>query len=211
MQHTVRAGDTLSEIAQRYGTTVRELAKANGISNPNRIAAGQKLSIPGDRLELSPEARPKASASASTADVDHPFLQKLLPAAQRIERKYGLPAAAILAQAALESNWGRSAIGTYNIFGIKGRGSRGSIRVPTREFVRGRMVRTTASFARFASYDEALERYAQVIMRGPYQRARQVKHDPIRYAQRLEGVYATDPQYAEKLIQIMKREELLEI
>ncbi|OJH36419.1 LysM peptidoglycan-binding domain-containing protein [Cystobacter ferrugineus] len=45
--YSVRSGDTLSAIAQRYGTTVNALAQANGISNPNRILAGQKLTVPG--------------------------------------------------------------------------------------------------------------------------------------------------------------------
>ncbi|MEU3712905.1 LysM domain-containing protein [Streptomyces catenulae] len=41
----MRAGDTLSDIAARYGTTVAKLAKANGISNPNLIKAGQTIKI----------------------------------------------------------------------------------------------------------------------------------------------------------------------
>ena len=45
--YTVRSGDTLGEIAKRFGTNANALAKANNISNPNRIFAGQKLSIPG--------------------------------------------------------------------------------------------------------------------------------------------------------------------
>ncbi|AKQ70225.1 Membrane-bound lytic murein transglycosylase D precursor [Myxococcus hansupus] len=45
--YTVKSGDTLSGIAGRHGTTVSALAKANNISNPNRIYAGQKLTIPG--------------------------------------------------------------------------------------------------------------------------------------------------------------------
>lgn len=44
--YTVRAGDTLSGIAARYGTTYQELAKTNGIANPNLIYAGQKLTVP---------------------------------------------------------------------------------------------------------------------------------------------------------------------
>ncbi|MFP5254448.1 MAG: LysM peptidoglycan-binding domain-containing protein [Acidimicrobiia bacterium] len=45
--HTVRRGETLSAIAARYGTTATELAKANGIADPNRIVAGARLAIPG--------------------------------------------------------------------------------------------------------------------------------------------------------------------
>lgn len=43
--YTVKAGDTLSEIASKYGTTYQAIAKLNGISNPNKIYAGQKLKI----------------------------------------------------------------------------------------------------------------------------------------------------------------------
>lgn len=43
--YTVKAGDTLSGIATMYGTTYQELAKLNGISNPNKIYVGQVLKI----------------------------------------------------------------------------------------------------------------------------------------------------------------------
>lgn len=45
--YTVKAGDTLSEIAQRFGTTTAELARKNNISNPNLISVGQKLNVGG--------------------------------------------------------------------------------------------------------------------------------------------------------------------
>ncbi|OJH41800.1 LysM peptidoglycan-binding domain-containing protein [Cystobacter ferrugineus] len=45
--YTVRAGDTLSEIARNLHTTVSALAKANDIQNPNRISTGQTLTVPG--------------------------------------------------------------------------------------------------------------------------------------------------------------------
>lgn len=45
--YTVKPGDTLSGIAQRYGTTVAKLQSLNGIANPNKIYAGQKLKIAG--------------------------------------------------------------------------------------------------------------------------------------------------------------------
>lgn len=47
--YVVQPGDTLGEIAHRLGTTVEQLAAANGITNPNRINAGQSLTVPGSR------------------------------------------------------------------------------------------------------------------------------------------------------------------
>lgn len=45
--YTIRSGDTLSAIAARYHTSVAKLASLNGIANPNKIGAGQKLTLPG--------------------------------------------------------------------------------------------------------------------------------------------------------------------
>ena len=45
--YTVVGGDTLSGIANRYGTTYQKLAEYNGISNPNLIYPGQQIRIPG--------------------------------------------------------------------------------------------------------------------------------------------------------------------
>ena len=46
MSYTVVSGDTLSEIAQRFGTTYQELALINGIQNPDKIEVGQVLKLP---------------------------------------------------------------------------------------------------------------------------------------------------------------------
>ena len=44
--HIVKSGETLSEIAAKYGTTYQKLATYNNISNPNVIRVGQKIKIP---------------------------------------------------------------------------------------------------------------------------------------------------------------------
>ena len=60
--HTIRAGETLSDLAQRFGTTVDALARANGISNPNLVVAGTKIMISGGG---------GGSASVATSTTSH--------------------------------------------------------------------------------------------------------------------------------------------
>ena len=48
--YKIKQGDTLSSIAKQYGTSVNELASANGISNPNLIIAGKSLTIPSSKV-----------------------------------------------------------------------------------------------------------------------------------------------------------------
>ncbi|WP_165046171.1 LysM domain-containing protein [Adlercreutzia sp. ZJ138] len=43
--YTVKAGDTLSSIAARCGTTYLSIAAKNGIADPNRIYPGQRLVV----------------------------------------------------------------------------------------------------------------------------------------------------------------------
>ena len=61
--YTVKSGDTLSAIAQKYGTTYQEIAKANGISNPNLIYPGQTINIGSDNT---PSASDTTSAPSTT-------------------------------------------------------------------------------------------------------------------------------------------------
>ena len=44
--HNIKSGETLSEIAARYGVSVGQLAEANDIKDPNRIEAGKSIRIP---------------------------------------------------------------------------------------------------------------------------------------------------------------------
>ena len=64
--YVVRSGDTLNSIAARYGVSPSTLARANGISNPNRIYVGQRLVISGS---AAPAPQPKPGTTASSGGV----------------------------------------------------------------------------------------------------------------------------------------------
>ena len=47
--HTIRPGETLTQIAERYGLTADELAALNGITDPNNVQVGQRIRVPRGR------------------------------------------------------------------------------------------------------------------------------------------------------------------
>ncbi len=128
------------------------------------------------------------------------------PVAQENMRKTGVPASVTLAQAALETGWGSSSIGdAKNMFGIKGTGPAGSTRVSTQEFVNGRMITIQDSFRKYHSWQESFDDHAKLLTNSRYGYALKYNKDPNRYAQEIHKAgYATDPNYASKLISIMK-------
>ena len=130
------------------------------------------------------------------------FFAALLPAAIDSEKKYGVPAEVTLAQAALESGWARSPIGGYNIFGIKGKGSQGSVNVSTREFYNGRYVTIRDNFARYANFYDAVSSHGKLFHNGYYDKAiHQYSRDknPDKFVDNIHGIYATDPDYSRKI------------
>ena len=70
--YTVKAGDTLSDIAKKYGTSYQELAKANGISNPNLIHVGQTLKIGSDDSSATQSATTTQSATPTQTETKAP-------------------------------------------------------------------------------------------------------------------------------------------
>lgn len=68
VKYTVKKGDTLSEIAVKYNTTVKNLTKLNDISNPNLIYVGQVLIISGASTSDKKTAKKKTSSNKATVD-----------------------------------------------------------------------------------------------------------------------------------------------
>lgn len=67
-QHVVQSGDTVSDLARRYGTTVEEIARASGLADPDRIYPGQKLVVPVPRTSPSqPPAQPSGGSRPAGA------------------------------------------------------------------------------------------------------------------------------------------------
>lgn len=123
------------------------------------------------------------------------FLTSVMPQAQRVAAQTGLDPRLVAAQAALESNYGRSAPGG-NLFGIKGAGT-GPI--STTESVNGQMVPTKASFASYDSPGASFDGYGKLMMGDRYAGVRNAQGLDAQLAALGKSGYATDPDYAAKV------------
>lgn len=140
------------------------------------------------------------------------FVNKMRDAVQVAAAETGVPAKLIMSQAALESGWGKREIllengqTSHNLFGIKATGSwKGAVtNIMTSEFVDGKMMKMKQPFRAYNSYEDSLTDYARLISTSP--RYESVLSAPTaeEAARRVqEAGYATDPNYADKLISIM--------
>lgn len=146
----------------------------------------------------------------SMTDKPARFIAKILPAAQECQRLTGIPASFTLAQAALESTWGDRAPGC-NLFGIKpGPKWKGAVTlVNTHEFIGGKYVAVVAQFRAYRNYDECLADRAAFFRDNPrYAACFKEATGPGWARAAAKAGYATDPQYAAKLIAVMNGRKL---
>lgn len=140
------------------------------------------------------------------------FVEKIWPQAVEAGRVTGIPARFLVAQAALETGWGKHELKnadgspSYNLFNIKaGRSWTGStLGTTTTEFRDGAATRENARFRAYGSYAEAFQDYARMISNNPRYAAVTGQADAVAFARGLQSAgYATDPMYADKLARII--------
>jgi hypothetical protein len=167
---------------------------------------------------LVPDPVGGAPLRANTSGIDQRqvFLNSAARAAMSASARTGVPASVTVAQAILESDWGRSTLAQYagNYFGIKatgGLGNDGVVWMPTVEYdADGQVYETISAFRAYRTLTDSLIDH-DLLLRGAsrYAPAMQARHDPRQFAQLLaEAGYATDPEYADKVIALMDRYDL---
>ncbi len=146
------------------------------------------------------------------------FVETLLPLAEKYASRIGVDPKLLVAQAALETGWGKFVVrdangeNTFNLFNIKAdsRWDGPSATVGTLEYRDGIAKREQASFRKYASFADSFADYADFVTNSErYKPALAQAHDPIAYASALQaGGYATDPDYAKKIKAIFFSESL---
>ncbi len=152
-------------------------------------------------------------------DSPEQFVRELLPVAERIAGDSGIDPKLMVAQAALETGWGRHMITgddqcpSFNLFGIKAdrRWSGDSVTITTTEFREGVPMKERADFRAYPDYEASFRDYVAFLETNPrYREVLSVADQPEVFADKLqEAGYATDPNYGAKIRQIMNRDSLM--
>ncbi len=168
---------------------------------------------------LQAAAMPRAPLlAAQTCDENTPldcsspeaFARSVWPHAQKAAAELGVPAKALVAQAALETGWGRrlarsEGATSHNLFGIKAGSSwRGDkVNAATHEYVDGQRVSERAAFRSYGNTADSFADYTRLLKNPRYTEARGSGGDVHHFAKALQRAgYATDPAYAAKIVAI---------
>jgi len=162
--------------------------------------------------ETRPTGAEADTGETRTAPHVEEFLSRLREPAEAAAQASGVPASLILAQAALETGWGEREIPTHsggnshNLFGIKAGDSwdGDTTSIMTTEYVDGRARQQRDEFRVYDSFEAAFKDYAQLIGNNPRYAGVVTASTPENAARALQsGGYATDPNYADKVIDLM--------
>ncbi|MBF0780962.1 glycoside hydrolase family 73 protein [Granulicatella sp. 19428wC4_WM01] len=145
------------------------------------------------------------------------FFMTIKPVVQEVSQLYGTFVSVTMAQAALESDFGNSQLSSqyYNLFGVKGTKETG-VALLTKEFQNGAWVEVHEYFKVYDSWRSSIEEHAQLMRYGTSWNANQYESVLMAktYQEAAKGLvssgYATDPMYAQKLIEMIERYRLYE-
>ncbi len=140
------------------------------------------------------------------------FLDMASDSAELVSAKWGVPTSVLLAQSALESGWGKH-VKNNAYFGIKGKSPTGnSTSFGTTEVINGKVIHIKDTFRAYADYAESADDYGRFLNENKrYKPAFNYTNEPNQFITEIaKAGYATDPDYAPKLIHLMERYDLYE-
>ncbi len=145
------------------------------------------------------------------------FVQSLMPFAKKAAKALGVNPAILVAQAALETGWGKKVLQTsnqdssFNLFNIKAdrRWQGDHTNKDTLEYYDGIAVTERARFRVYRDFEQSFSDYVNFLQQNPrYEHALKTTSDPERFMRQLQKAgYATDPKYADKVMSVLKRVE----
>ncbi|MEI6893067.1 MAG: glucosaminidase domain-containing protein [Colwellia sp.] len=184
----------------------------NSTTSPFVLRATDKkvtnVNSPAESVNISP------SMATPTFEQPKDFVHALVIPAQRVEQQLGVPFEVVIAQAALETGWGQKIIhdtngdSSNNLFNIKAdsRWAGEHVTKDTLEFEQGAMIKKSEPFRRYQSLTDSVDDYINFLSTSErYQDALQNVGNVEHFLHNLQDAgYATDPQYANKILGTLK-------
>ena len=223
--HVVQPGETLYSIARDYNTSAEKLAAINNINNPNNLRVGQTLTLhqanvdsAGGRRDFEIQTFAATPAPQETIKTGNEFIDNISAEASQVADEYNLYASVMIAQAALETGYGKSSLSQpphHNLFGMKGSYNGQTANFSTQEDTQNGMVTIRDNFRSYPNYTASLRDYADKLRNGLswdpnyYSGTWKENTNTYRDATRwLTGRYATDRNYDKKLNRIIEQWDL---
>ena len=151
----------------------------------------------------------KADAELKDVKNEEDFVKKMMPYALKAVEGIGFNPLVLVAQAALETGWGRHVSDNNNYFGIKANSSyKGDMTSElTSEYIDGKKVNVIDKFRKYSGVLESMKDYISFIKDNPrYKDAIDKSYSPDEYFEQIHKAgYATDPNYADKLKKISRK------
>jgi len=189
-------------------------AKSAGSQGNGDWTVGPQYAADADAYVRSRVQTPLAPGKSAFANKDD-FVATMMPLAKDAAARIGVDPSVLVAQAALETGWGKSIMrqsdggSSYNLFGIKAQGGwKGpEARAITSEFRDGQMVKETADFRAYDSYASSFHDLVSFLQNNSrYKETLKSADSPEQFVKELQKAgYATDPSYASKISQIAKQ------
>lgn len=197
-----------------------DLSKQGGIGIADMMVKQLEQFLPNQKTENNAlhktsinTARSEGKNQTSSINSPQDFVKTMWPLAESASEKTGISPKVLVAQAALETGWGKYVVrkpdgqNSHNLFNIKAdnRWDGDKASISTVEYTAGTAHKKQASFRVYESFAKSFEDYVKFLQQSPrYSHALNVASDDVGFVQSLQqSGYATDPQYAQKIQRIM--------
>lgn len=214
-----RVGQAGYQRGYQRGQQLRPQPNSPAVNDPAVLPAPAQPADPQSDQSAAPPAGEQSTPDQQEYPVRQPspdqakFIARIAKSAQKVGMEYDLYPSIIIAQAALESDWGTSGLARkpyHNLFGVKGAFNGRSVDQPTTEYTRdGREQRINDHFRWYENDYQSLCDYAETLADPLYAGVHRSQAKDYRAATHaLLGKYATDPHYDRKLNKIIDSYQL---
>lgn len=217
------------DLSQGQGIGLRNMIEKALRQNPASLTSNNQPEVSSKKTEVNSDGATMVSKSdlhpSSNSDIQknpmtkQTFVNRIWSVAKKTGAKLGLNPDVLVAQAAVETGWGKKipvlpdGKSSFNLFGIKaGSDWKGpTVTVPTVEYHDGVAEKTVARFRAYPSVQACFKDYAHLITNHPrYQQALAQTGKGKEYLQGLQKAgYATDPHYAAKIENVLRGDHAL--